>query len=220
MNELQCPTSIIGLPLFYPQMVVVTLPKGRLPASWLHQLDSHCKELGIGRELAWWLAMRDHDGWRRENNSAISRPTRATKFTVVLFTHCPKSPFCVQNQLVQNHRFTLHKKRRKLCKNVFVQKRTCPKSPVTPIRCDLHLSINFAALYSVGARNGLDVLEMYLLHCWLHQTLGKTLQLYHRQLTHYSLMHADSFPSHYLDQPFAGSLFNILCDGRAFNAVH
>jgi hypothetical protein len=45
-------------------------PRGRPPASWLQQIDSHCKELGMGRELAWGLAKRDPDGWRRKVGAA------------------------------------------------------------------------------------------------------------------------------------------------------
>jgi hypothetical protein len=41
-------------------------PRGRPRATWLQQIDSHCQELGIGRELAWGLAKSDPDGWRRK----------------------------------------------------------------------------------------------------------------------------------------------------------
>ena len=45
-------------------------PRGRPCLSWLQQIDGYCQELGIGRELAWGLAGRDPDGWRRRVGAA------------------------------------------------------------------------------------------------------------------------------------------------------
>jgi hypothetical protein len=45
-------------------------PRGRPRATWLNQIDGHCRELGIGRELAWGLAKRDPAGWRSRVNAA------------------------------------------------------------------------------------------------------------------------------------------------------
>ena len=48
-----------------------TWKRGCPCATWLQQMDDHCRELGVGWELAWGLVKRDAGGWRSRVNAAM-----------------------------------------------------------------------------------------------------------------------------------------------------